>query len=258
MPIDHLDHLPELDAASAAQVKAAAHETLPAATTGGAAPAPAPAPGMHPGVERWPVKTGTDADVQLVGQNHVKGKSLGTGVVPTTVEEMIALPRGANMPALHGSFPENSFYQDHRASPAETTIWKITATITEGKLEQDGDYHLVLQGDTKATMIGEIPNPDPAYVKNPQWLAQVKKARQAIDHQIGHALPAVDFKPEEMAVPTHDRFAKAPMKDESKSMTKIGRKAVITGVGFFDSSHGQNGVAPNAIELHPIFSVQFL
>jgi hypothetical protein len=28
--------------------------------------------------------------------------------------------------------------------------------------------------------------------------------------------------------------------------------ATITGVGFFDFWHGQNGVAPNAIELHPV------
>jgi hypothetical protein len=28
--------------------------------------------------------------------------------------------------------------------------------------------------------------------------------------------------------------------------------ATITGVGFFDYQHGQTGVAPNAIELHPV------
>ena len=28
--------------------------------------------------------------------------------------------------------------------------------------------------------------------------------------------------------------------------------ATITGVGFFDFDHGQAGVAPNAIELHPV------
>jgi hypothetical protein len=28
--------------------------------------------------------------------------------------------------------------------------------------------------------------------------------------------------------------------------------AMITGVGFFDYQHGQTGVAPNAIELHPV------
>jgi hypothetical protein len=30
----------------------------------------------------------------------------------------------------------------------------------------------------------------------------------------------------------------------------------ITGVGFFDFEHGQSGVAPNAIELHPVLDVR--
>jgi hypothetical protein len=29
-------------------------------------------------------------------------------------------------------------------------------------------------------------------------------------------------------------------------------RASITGVAFFDFKHGQTGVAPNAIELHPV------
>ncbi len=29
-------------------------------------------------------------------------------------------------------------------------------------------------------------------------------------------------------------------------------RATVTGVGFFDIPHGQTGVAPNAIELHPV------
>src|SRR5579872_7506573 len=122
-----LHNLPELDKESAAQVKAAAVESAHPASPTGAAPAPAPAPGEHPGVERWPVKTGTDKDVHSVGQNNVKGKKLGAGVVVTTVEEMLALPRAGNMPAVHSSFPKNSFYQDRRFAPTEATIWKLTA-----------------------------------------------------------------------------------------------------------------------------------
>ena len=30
--------------------------------------------------------------------------------------------------------------------------------------------------------------------------------------------------------------------------------ATISGVGFFDFDHGQRGVAPNAIELHPVLA----
>ena len=31
----------------------------------------------------------------------------------------------------------------------------------------------------------------------------------------------------------------------------------VTGVGFFDPIHGQTGVAPNGIELHPILEITF-
>lgn len=30
----------------------------------------------------------------------------------------------------------------------------------------------------------------------------------------------------------------------------------VSGVGFFDELHGQTGVAPNGIELHPVLSIQ--
>lgn len=260
MPETHsLNNLPELSARAAAEIKAAAMEAAAAGAGDGtaAAPAVAPAPAEKPGVERWPVKTGTDADFKTVGQNTVKGKKLGAGVVPTTVEEMIAMPRPADMPGVTKSFPANSLYQNHRAAVTETTIWKLTATITLAKIEQDGDYHLVLKGDSGKTMIGEIPNPDPKFVKNDQWRAQIKLARDAMDAKLGGPLAPVDFSAADIAVPTEDRFATAPMDDETAAMTTVGLKATITGVGFFDSSHGQTGVAPNAIELHPIFTITF-
>ncbi len=37
---------------------------------------------------------------------------------------------------------------------------------------------------------------------------------------------------------------------------KTGDLIDITGVGFCDFEHGQSGVAPNAIELHPVLSIQ--
>jgi hypothetical protein len=29
----------------------------------------------------------------------------------------------------------------------------------------------------------------------------------------------------------------------------------VTGIGFFDFIHGQTGVAPNGVELHPVLSI---
>jgi hypothetical protein len=38
----------------------------------------------------------------------------------------------------------------------------------------------------------------------------------------------------------------------SSHFTDLNGTATVTGVGFFDFPHGQTGVAPNAIELHPV------
>ena len=38
------------------------------------------------------------------------------------------------------------------------------------------------------------------------------------------------------------------------SFTNLSGTATLTGVGFFDELHGQTGVAPNGIELHPVLS----
>jgi hypothetical protein len=44
----------------------------------------------------------------------------------------------------------------------------------------------------------------------------------------------------------------------ARSYVRLCRRAKITGVAFFDFKHGQTGVAPNAIELHPILDFHCL
>ena len=49
--------------------------------------------------------------------------------------------------------------------------------------------------------------------------------------------------------------AKLPLRqamNRARAQVRLCRKARVTGVAFFDFNHGQTGVAPNAIELHPI------
>lgn len=38
----------------------------------------------------------------------------------------------------------------------------------------------------------------------------------------------------------------------ARAVARVCSKARVTGVAFFDYQHGQTGVAPNAIELHPV------
>jgi hypothetical protein len=251
-----------VDTATAAQIKTAAgvNYGLPESIS----PMDALAPELvtRPGVERWPVKTGTDPDVNQVAQH----------IVPTTVEEMITIPRPIDMQPPAADFPA---YQQHRSSPVETTIWRIDGDIIALKQEADGDYHLVLQGASGETMIGEIPTPRPPFVQ-PQspWLANIKAARTAVDDKLVKNLSPADFAPfagklvplESMTARPEaqrslpDSFTTPEQGAGPAFKTRITpTRARITGVGFFDRVHGQMGVSQsNGIELHPVLKIEWL
>ncbi|HEY1573149.1 MAG TPA: putative Ig domain-containing protein [Pseudonocardiaceae bacterium] len=89
------------------------------------------------GVERWSVKTGTDADTAKIN-------------LASTTSTSIAFLGGLAQPA---SLPANN-----RITPTETTVFQVQATLVEYKLETDSDFHLVLSDGTH-TMIAEIPDP---------------------------------------------------------------------------------------------------
>jgi len=44
-----------------------------------------------------------------------------------------------------------------------------------------------------------------------------------------------------------------PIKGKKKPNIPV----TVMGVGFYDPIHGQEGVAPNGIELHPILEIKF-
>src|SRR5690242_3378293 len=175
-----LDQLAVADAQTAADIKRAAGIPIVLAP-GAAAPAiPAPALATKPGKERWMIKTGTDSDVGLVQKK----------IVTTTVEELIAAARPNEMLPPTSSFPE---YDDQRAQPLETTIWRLEADVVFFKLEKDGDFHLVMQGDSGAQMVGEVPTGHPPFVKNTSpWLSAVAAARKVVSDQLA-TIPAKPF-----------------------------------------------------------------
>jgi hypothetical protein len=88
--------------------------------------AAAPPAADQPGVERWPVKTGQDPDRAKVGKNVVNDVDLGEGIVPTTIEELISLPRPTGLMPATSDPPA---FKDVRANTTEMTIWQIEATI---------------------------------------------------------------------------------------------------------------------------------
>jgi hypothetical protein len=129
-----------------------------------AAPRTAQAPSSTPaaphcGLERWPVKTGTDADA---------GKVDLSAVQPTTIAHLAALAAPPVLP------------QASRIPPVEVTVYQVTATLAGWKIEADRDVHAVLSGGTQ-TMIVELP--DPACAAGSRFLPQITAARNAFDTQ---------------------------------------------------------------------------
>jgi len=159
------------------------------------------------GVERWSVKTGTDADVAKV--------NLGSTTATTIA-------------GLDARTAPNTLPSNNRVAPTETTVFSLSATLTEFKLESDSDYHLVLSDGAGHTMIAEIPDPACVGSSSP-FLPSVRTARSAFDARFS---ATTSFQTANVAVQ-------------------------VRGVGFFDFLHGQTGVAPNGIELHAVLGISF-
>ena len=145
-----------------------------------------------PGKERWPVKTGQDPDVGLVAKNVINGQDLGEGIVPATVEELIAVNRPPDMRPVTKEFPA---YQNKRRETVEVTVWQVDGEITVVKLEADGDYHLVISGATGETMIAEVPTPTAEFIGNSPWMANIQAARSFVDETFVKQLDPRDFTP---------------------------------------------------------------
>jgi hypothetical protein len=100
----------------------------------------------------------------------------------------------------------------------ERRILTVTAAVTLVRLEDDLDYHLVLRTGPNH-MIAETPSSLCTRRATRVRRLQMQKARNA---------------------------------------ARLCRRARVTGVAFFDFNHGQTGVAPNAIELHPVLAFRCL
>ena len=97
--------------------------------------------------------------------------------------------------------------------PAERRIYSVVAAVTLVREESDQDLHLVLQVG-RNHMIAEAPNAP--FCTGGATSLRKKQMRQA------------------------------------RNAVRLCAKARVVGVAFFDYFHGQTGVAPNVIELHPI------
>lgn len=102
--------------------------------------------------------------------------------------------------------------------PFERRVFIVTAAVVLVRPEEDGDLHLVLRSG-RWHMIAEAPSPSCDARASPVYRHKMASARNAV---------------------------------------RVCTRARVTGIAFFDYDHGQTGVAPNAIELHPIIGFRCL
>jgi hypothetical protein len=116
-----------------------------------------------------------------------------------------------------------------RSRGVERTTFRVRAKLVEMKLEADSDIHLVIADPTRsgATLIAEFPLASCTARATPRARLKMRRARSAFIAACG---------------------------SPSNSFRRLSGTATISGVGFFDQIHGQTGVAPNGIELHPVVS----
>jgi len=102
--------------------------------------------------------------------------------------------------------------------PFERHIFTVLARVVIVRAEDDSDLHVVLKQGGNH-MIAEAPSPNCDRHATPARRRQMRVARSHVG---------------------------------------LCTRARVTGVAFFDFDHGQTGVAPNAIELHPILGFRCL
>jgi hypothetical protein len=132
-----------------------------------------------------------------------------------TVEELTALPVPGPIRIRTARYP------------AETTTYRVSGRLVGFKLETDSDIHVVIAGTSGATMIVEIP--DPGCIGTVKH-AEISQARADFIRAFGQPLRQFN---------------------RPAGALQLG----VAGVLFFDVIHGQVGVAPNGVELHPVLAV---
>jgi hypothetical protein len=128
----------------------------------------------------------------------------------------------------------NALPQPHPTPKTRSTdfsrrVWRVTAQITEFKLECDSDIHLVLF-DGGAYLIAEMPAA--------QCLPKKTRDRKAI-------------------IAARKKFETSCGKP-TNNWKELGAVAIISGVGFFDIPHTQKPHAVNFAELHPVTGIKFV
>jgi cell division septation protein DedD len=204
---------------------------------------PTPSPTMSPTPSGGPTPIATPANGggnstgscgTSCGVQRWHIKTLGDAYVNTinwtpqlmTVDQLRAAP----VPANYDEYNDTTRY-----APWETESVTVRATLVGWKVETDHDYHIVIAdlNNGADTMIVEPPDPTCSSACDGGFASYFSAVRTKLVNCFGS--PPSSF----------TNFAPGIIVD-------------LTGVPEFDALHGQTGVAPNGIEIHPLMNVNFV
>jgi hypothetical protein len=186
--------------------------------------------GMKCGQERWAIKTLTDSDADTVGNAAPQN---------TTVTALIGETAPAKLTDTRAPLEKQRFHLS-----ALIIGWKIEAASAAenfGKKPSalasvpDQDFHIVTAdpNNTQNQMIMEVPDPQCEAVCTSKFLSQISQVRGEVSARLGTPADTVQPLPKPWLVE-------------------------IIGPAFFDFSHGQDGLAKNCIEIHPVMEITFV
>lgn len=119
-----------------------------------------------------------------------------------------------------------------RTFPEELQVFEVTGWVRCIKREQDRDYHIAIfeeDADDAPSMVVEVIDPGCNGAKNSPEHQRLVDARASF-------MQLTNSKPHDL----------------------LGKQVKVTGVGFFDLSHGQTGIASSCMELHPVLSIELV
>lgn len=154
--------------------------------------------------------------------------SVKTGTDPQAPAISLSSYISSTIYNFHQSTRPSSLPSNGRVSPRETTQYRLSGTLTKYVRESDSDYHLVIKDSAGRTMIIELPASNCVGAGSP-FGTGISRARSQFDAKF---------------------TATTSFKTTSTAVT-------IKGIGFWDYLHGQTGVAPNGIEIHPVLDITF-
>ncbi|MEO8379124.1 MAG: hypothetical protein ABI779_05630 [Acidobacteriota bacterium] len=164
----------------------------------------------------------------LYGACGVERWSVKTGTDPQASLVALGSYVSSTIYNFHQSVRPASLPSNGRVAPRETTQYRLSGTLTKYVRESDSDYHLVINDSSGRTMIIELPASNCVGAGGP-FGTGISHARQQFDARF---------------------TATTSFKTTSTPVT-------VKGVGFWDFLHGQTGVAPNGIEVHPVLDITF-